>query len=1021
MYHVQAAASAVLRHVSRRSLTLSCQPKVTRRSNAALTCPLSRSCNQFHIDNGFRTRSSALSYFHSIAKGTHTPSRLGLASGAHLSAFGRIRTRRTRLPSPAYPCSTLAIMSGAGSAPQSSKDPNEFRLPTDLKPIHYDLTVRTDLEKLKFDGFVKVDLDVKKTTSTVSFNVSHIKLSKISITAPSLSEPFVASPDALKIDETAERATLELPTTLPEGSKVQFSAGFEGELTGALMGYYRSSWEHEGKTGYYALTQFEPTAARRAFPCWDEPLLKATFAVTLISREGTVSLSNMPAKSEEVYEPKSDKSDSTISWLTEKLSQLTTSEEKWKITKFETTPPMSTYIVAFANGPFTYLEDSYKSPISGKVRPLRIYTTPDVIHQAQFALDVKRKVLPLYEEVFEIEYPLPKLDTLVATDFDAGAMENWGLITGRTSAFLLDPKKADIRAKKNIASTQSHEVAHMWFGNITTMAWWDYLYLNEGFASLMGEVIILDKVFPEWKVNADFITSALNRAFQLDAKLSSHPIEVSCPDANMINQIFDSLSYSKAASILRMLSNYVGEEAFLKGVSTYLKKHLYGNSVTEDLWDGIKATTGVDVPKVMDAWVKKMGFPVVTVTETKDGIHVRQDRFLETGIASPKDNETIWSIPLSIVTVGADGKPVVDHKVLLDTREKDIPLDTSKPFKLNAGTVGVFRVLYTPERFAVIAKVAAKDDSVFTFEDRIGIINDAPALAKAGLTQVSSALTLIDTFRNDKEYLVWSSITGSLDPIIDTWWEHPKIKEGLDDFRKELYYPIVKRLGYDYPEDEDVDTKQLRTQAVGQAANAGQPDVVEELKKRFDIFLKTGDDSHIPADLERITYITAAKNGGQAEWNKLLELAQKPKTPSSGISAILALTAFQDQKLIDASIDYLEKKSRDQDLIYFFKGFQMNFKFRRYFVERYKKNYDLYYKRTEGNFSLQYIIQFAHEGLSTHEDYKETEAFYKDKDTSKFALTLQQTLDTINSKAVWIERSTTDLVNWLENRKKTTA
>lgn len=234
----------------------------------------------------------------------------------------------------------------------------------------------------------------------------------------------------------------------------------------------------------------QPTAARRAFPCWDEPALKATFSVTLVSRADTVSLANMSAVSEEVYTPGGATSTDVSSWLASKLSG-SEPPEQWKITKFAKTPPMSTYIVAWANGPFAFVEDTYTSPLSGTVRPLRVYTTPDVIHQAQFALEVKKRVLPLYEQVFDIEYPLPKLDTLVATDFDAGAMENWGLITGRTAAFLLDPAKADLNGKKQIAVTQSHEVAHMWFGNITTMEWWDNLYLNEGFASLMGETIIL--------------------------------------------------------------------------------------------------------------------------------------------------------------------------------------------------------------------------------------------------------------------------------------------------------------------------------------------------------------------------------------------------------------------------------------------------------------------------------------------------------------------------------------------------
>lgn len=512
----------------------------------------------------------------------------------------------------------------------------EYRLPTNVRPTHYDLTIKTDLEKLEFEGFAKISLDVLQETSSIVLNTADLELGKASIYSDALKieqEQYEES-----VDTASERITYIFSTVLPAGSKAELKVGFSGKLTGSMTGYYKSMYEVDGKQKAYALTQFEPTAARRAFPCWDEPLLKATFGITLISRADTTSLSNMPALSEMVYSPEAEKPNEHPA-LANLLSSL---DDTWKITEFQSTPPMSSYIVAFANGHFEYLEKSVIMPLSGKTIPLRVYATADVIHQGQFALDVKADVLPLYEKVFDVEYPLPKLDTLVATDFDAGAMENWGLITGRTNAFLLDPGKADLQAKKWVAMVQSHEVAHMWFGNITTMEWWDYLYLNEGFATLMGEVIIADKVFPEWKVDSEFISSHLNKALSLDAKLSSHPIEVECPDANHINQIFDSLSYSKAASVLRMLSNYVGEDLFLKGVSLYLKKKLYANSVTNDLWEGIGTATGIDVIRLMDNWISKIGFPVLTVTETETGIKVRQDRFLETGPPESKDNETIW-------------------------------------------------------------------------------------------------------------------------------------------------------------------------------------------------------------------------------------------------------------------------------------------------------------------------------------------------------------------------------------------
>ncbi|PCH38958.1 hypothetical protein WOLCODRAFT_141023 [Wolfiporia cocos MD-104 SS10] len=890
-----------------------------------------------------------------------------------------------------------------------------YRLPTDVRPTHYDLTVRTDLENAKFDGIVKIDLDIKKETSTVVFNTKNLKLSEIALFSAAFSAELL--PSSLSFDDSEERGILAFSNALPEGSNAQLKIAFEGELTGSMAGYYRSLGGKDRKE-VYSLTQFEPTSAHYAFPCWDEPLLKATFTVTLISRADTVNLSNMSVASEKVYETVSETDES---WLTAKLSSLTTNEAaasvKWKITRFHTSPPMSTYLVAYANGRFEYLESSYKSPLSGKVRPLRIYATADLIDKAEFALDVKRQVLPLYEQVFDIEFPLPKLDTLVASDFDAGAMENWGLITGRTARLLIDPKNFDLEIKKRNATTMCHEVAHMWFGDITTMEWWDNLYLNEGFATLMGKVTILEKVFPDWKLNAHFLSVSFFMALGLDAKHSSHPVEVECPNANMINEIFDSLSYHKAASVLRMLSSYVGEERFLKGVSLYLKAHLYANSVTKDLWDGIQQATGLDIPKMMDNWIKKIGYPVITVTETKDGIKVRQDRFLETGPAEDKDNETIWTIPLGLLTVSDSGETIVDRALILDEREKTISLDHSKPFKLNAGTVSFCRVLYSPERLVAIGQEASKIPSPLSMEDRMGLVDDALALAKAGFATVSSALSLIDVLRNEEEFVVWDSIATSLATIRSVWWEHDKIVDLIMEFERGLFGPIVKRLGYDSVEGESPDARSLRTLAVKHAALAQQPDVVRELTARFAHYMETGDDSRIPADFENAIYKSAVSNGGRAEWEAVKKIAQQPKTPQSGLQALASLGWTKDPELSKATFEFLLTDVRDQDTMYVLMGLSGNRHSRRFTAETFKEHYDALAKRMEGTFSVRFIVLTAFDSLTTEKDYEETDEFFKNKDTSKFRMALSQVLESIKSKAAWIKRSTEDVQQWLETRK----
>ncbi|KAG8691051.1 Aminopeptidase 2 mitochondrial [Ceratobasidium sp. 423] len=915
-------------------------------------------------------------------------------------------------------------------AQDNPKPHEEYRLPTNVCPTHYDLTIQTDLEALTFKGFVIVDLDISEETSTITFNSSELILHEegLTITSDALKTEQTQSVKLTGVDQKSERASVQLTTPLPKGSKAKLRVGYEGKLTGSMMGYYYSSAHHEGKPRNYTLTQFEPTAARRAFPSWDEPALKATYSVTMISREDTVSLSNMPATNEKPFvESEFSESDKggvgklVKMKMKTKVEGTTVNKKGWKITTFEKSPPMSSYLVAFANGHFEHLESSYTSPISGKTRPLRIYATKDIIHQAQFALDVKAKVLPIYEKVFDVEYPLPKLDTLVANDFDAGAMENWGLITGRTSVFLFDEKKSDLAAKKRVATVQSHECAHMWFGDIVTMNWWNSLWLNEGFATIAGEVIIIDKVFPEWRVHSEFITHHLERALELDAQRSSHPIEVDCPDANQINQIFDALSYSKAASMLRMLARYVGEDVFLKGVSIYLKKRLYGNSDPKDLWDGISEAASVDVGRVMKNWVFEIGFPILTVTETADGIRVRQDRFLSTGDATDAENQTIWHIPLSLLTTGADGKATVDHSIVLSERETEIKLDTSKPWKLNAGTVGVFRTAYTPDRLTKLGEEAARSGSVFSLEDRVGLVSDAMVLARAGYGKTSGGLNLISRLRDETEHLVWEGIASHLNTIEKVWWEQPtEQREALKAFRRYLFTPLVKKLGYGFGENDAPDVRQLRTLAITQSATAQDETVIKELRSRFSHFHSTGDDSKIPADLQRIVYRMAVQHGGEEEYEAVKKIAENPPTPSSKIAAMLAMTFAQDKALIERTLKYMDTSVKDQDIMYYFAGLSGNRASRRRIAEYFKENYEQLLKRFEGNFSLNYLVKYSFDSFSSEQDAKEVEAFFKDKDNSKYNLALAQTLDSIRASAKWLGRSREDVAQWLAEWEKST-
>ncbi|PFH47257.1 hypothetical protein AMATHDRAFT_198286 [Amanita thiersii Skay4041] len=898
----------------------------------------------------------------------------------------------------------------------------DYRLPVNVKPTHYDITIKTDLERVEFQGFVKISLNVKNETFRIVLNSSHLHLHKAILKSDI---PDLTQEESARISEPSkERVTFIFPKSLPSGSKAELRVGFEGRFANETVGYYRSSYIQDGQTKYHSLTQFEPTHARRAFPCWDEPLLKSTFAITLLSRVDTVNLSNMPVNAEEDCDTCAGTSDAL-----QFLSPFISKEEKWKMASFQTTPPMSSYLVAFANGPFQFIERVVELPISKKAIPLRVYTTPKLTHQAQFVLDVKYQVLPLYEKLFDIEYPLPKLDTLVASDFlgvlchnleysyitflSSEAMENWGLIIGEARSMLLDPEKVDLKSEKQAMKLQSHEIAHMWFGNITTMEWWNDLYLNEGFATLMGGVIIPGKVFPEWKSDSSFITEELYAALTLDAKLSSHPIEVDLPDASRITQLFDDLSYDKAASVLRMLANYVGEEKFLKGVSIYLKKRLFGNSVTKDLWEGISEVTGLNIVYLMENWISKTGFPVLTVTETTDGIHIRQDRFLETGCAEGEDNVTLWNVPLGILTVDEGGKSLIDQSQTLTSRETTIPLDTSKPFKLNANTTGVYRVLYAPEILEKIRHEMIKENSCFSLNDKLGLINDSMALSKAGLAKLGSILSLIESLKNEKEYLVWSDISISIAGIISIWWEYPRIVEKLDAFRRVLFMPLAEQLGYEHNDGETADTTMLRTCAITQAALAGDQRVVQELRDRFAHYMKTGDDSVIPVDLQQITFHVAVKHGGADEYDAVRRLYDKPNTETQRTSAIHAMGLAQDPKLMKRTFGLIIQNTRVQEIMPFLHGLLANFRARHALLQFFMDEYDTIYKQCEDTFILPDVIQIPLSCFSTQKDYDRIKEFFRGKDTSRYDMALAQALDGILARMILINKATEELEDWV--------
>jgi aminopeptidase 2 len=674
-------------------------------------------------------------------------------------------------------------------------------------------------------------LDVNEDTTSISLNTIDLKIHSTHVTAD---EQVISDSPTLSHDEDSQTTKVSFDKTIPKGTKAKLTMTFTGTLNDNMAGFYRSSFKAEdGSTTYMATTQMEPTDARRAFPCFDEPALKAKFSVTLIADDKMTCLSNMDVASEKTVE-----------------SKITSG--KRKAVTFNPTPLMSTYLLAFIVGELNYIEtNSFRVPV-------RVYAPKDRnIEHGRYSLELAAKTLEFYEKTFDSDFPLPKMDMIAIPDFSAGAMENWGLVTYRVVDVLIDEKNSSAAVKQRVAEIVQHELAHQWFGNLVTMDFWDGLWLNEGFATWMSWYSC-NAFYPDWKVWEGYVTDNLAGALSLDSLRSSHPIEVPVKRADEINQIFDAISYSKGSSVIRMISKYVGEETFMEGIRRYLKKHAYGNTETGDLWAALSDASGKDVGKVMDIWTKKVGFPVVTVTEGTDSIHLKQNRFLRTADVKPEEDETLYPVFLGLRT-----KDGVNEDLTLFDREADFKLKDLDFFKLNADHSGLYRTSYTPERLRKLG-VAAKE-GLLTVEDRAGMIADAGSLAASGYQKSSGILSLLDSFKSEPDFVVWQEITGRIGSLRGAWmFEDQAVRDAMKQFQLDLVKDKAHELGWTFSENDGHIEQQFKSLMFGAAGISGDEVIT---KAAFDMFnkFKAGDKSAVHPNIRGSVYAIVLSKGGKEE------------------------------------------------------------------------------------------------------------------------------------------------------------
>jgi len=764
------------------------------------------------------------------------------------------------------------------------------RLASSVHPDHYSLTLTPDLQAATFSGEETIDLMLDAPSRSITLNAIEIKFGEVkAYVLPSAAYDYGklgSQPkplDALEadkhpqiatttLDAAKEQATFTFPNELPAG-RVTLAIRYTGILNDKLRGFYLS----KTKMRNYAVTQFESTDARRAFPSFDEPAMKATFDIALTVDAGDTVISN-----------------------TNMISDRPGPVAGKHTLRFATTPKMSTYLVAFLVGDFKCTEGKSDGV------PIRACSTPDKVALTKFALESAKYVLHYYDAYFGIKYPMPKLDMVALPDFEAGAMENFGCITYRETDLLTDSKTGDIPSRKRVAVVVAHEMAHQWFGDMVTMQWWDNLWLNEGFATWM-ETKPVAEWKPEWNFSQDDAQD-LDQTLNLDAQKTTRTIRATANTPDEINEMFDGIAYGKAGAVIGMVENYLGKEVFRQGVHNYLQAHLYANATAEDFWNAQTANSHLPVDKIMSSFVTQRGVPLLTFSERQaSGVPVAQDRFFLSSTADAGKDQR-WTVPVCLKT---SGQPICRVLTPQDSTIP-IPMDVGSPmFYANAGGKGYYRTAYTPTQYKAIV---AKAETALTPPEKIGLLGDCWALVRLGQGTVGDYLDLVLALKEDPNAAVLDTAHQQMERL-DSDVATDADRVAFAAMVRHQFGPVYAALGQ--PDKSDsFDRQQLRGILFEMLGAAHDPAVLaqaEELTART-FAVENKKDKTLDATLSDASVLVSASNGDAALYDKVLAISRNSGDPGEKTDALHTLGRFLDPALVKRTIDYtVSGEVRNQD------------------------------------------------------------------------------------------------------------
>uniref|UniRef100_F6UV20 Aminopeptidase n=1 Tax=Monodelphis domestica TaxID=13616 RepID=F6UV20_MONDO len=906
---------------------------------------------------------------------------------------------------------TSAPTSSAPTTLDQSVPWNRYRLPKSLIPVHYKVTLKPNLTKddqglYTFWGQSSVQFVCKEATNVIiihsnKLNYTMVEGHRVSLRGVNGSQP--PGIDRTELVIPTQYLVVHLKGNLVVNSHYEMDSTFVGELADDLAGFYRSEYEEDGIKKVVATTQMQAADARKSFPCFDEPAMKATFDITLIHSSNLNAISNMPIKSS------------------------VSESAGWNTTAFETTPRMSTYLLAYIVSEFKAVEKKQDDV------QIRIWARPKAIDagHGDYALNVTGPILSFFAQHYNTSYPLPKSDQIGLPDFNAGAMENWGLVTYRENSLLYDDLSSSIGNKERVVTVIAHELAHQWFGNLVTVAWWNDLWLNEGFASYV-EYLGADFAESSWKLKDLIVLNEVYRVMAIDALASSHPLSTPANEVNtpaQISELFDSITYSKGASVLRMLSSFLTEDLFKTGLASYLHAFSYNNTVYLDLWthlqEAVDNQTAVKLPAsvqtIMDRWILQMGFPVLTLN-TVTGVLSQQHFLLDptSNVSRPSQFDYLWIAPVSALKSGRQNYSTWLNGAKTETFE-DFKVTGNDWILLNINVTGYYLVNYDEANWERLRNQLETNSSVIPVINRAQIIHDGFDLARA--KHVSTTLALDNTLflKNEVEYMPWQAALSSLS-YFKLMFDRSEVNGPMKNYMKKQVTPLFeyfKNLTHNWTQRPPTLMEQYNeVNAISTACSNGLQECGELASGLFREWMNDSLHNPIHPNLRSTIYCNAISRGGEEEWNFAWNQYRNATLVTEADKLRSALACSQELWILQRYLSYTLDPNliRKQDATSTITSISSNVIGQTLAWDFVRSNWKkLFQDYGGGSFSFSNLIQGVTQRFSTEFELKQLEQFKEENKDVGFGSgtrALEQALERTKANIKWVNENKALVLEW---------